>query len=167
MAAPASPPTPGNPPPPRLHPCVPSPLLSPGPERHGPVAGAHPPVRAAAHHCVGHRRPPRGRGDSRSEFGHNDGSADKCQKSLCSSQMAAMLMKGTWCFPPGCRLKKNNQNTKSYRAGLYFWHEEEREQGEERDCHLSHCLGVVHEMQEPTATTLQGGQCSHTRHRCD
>lgn len=79
-----------------------------------------------------------------------------------------MLMKGTWCFPPGCReKKKNNQNTKSYQAGHYFWHEEEWEQGEERECHLSRCLDVVHEMQEPTTATLPGGQRSRARHGCD
>lgn len=115
----------------------PRPLLIPGPERHGPVAGAHPPVRAATHHRVSHCWLPRGREDKRSEWAHQC-SADERRRGtpgnsitllvcLCS-QVAAMSTKVTRCFQPGCggggggerntKKKKNPQN--HTRQGFIF-----------------------------------------------
>lgn len=73
------------------HPCDPGCLPSPGPERHGPVAGAHPPVRAATHHRVGHRWQPRGCRDTQSEFGHTGALPMSADSERVGSQSLARL----------------------------------------------------------------------------
>lgn len=76
-------------------------LLSPGSEGHGSVTGAHPPVRGAAQHRVGHHRPPRA-----SIWGHQ-GPADCPQPSTAGTSITLLPVK-KWSFQPGCRKKTQN-----------------------------------------------------------